>query len=921
MKRILLSLLLPLLGIAPLAADAIRGRVVDAKSKLPLSDVIIEAEAKLDFCTMVIRENTDSLGHFLISDVLESRSRLAFNLLGYHPLTKHLTVFNNSDTLDLGDIELQPSDVWLNEAVVKAHAKRFTMHGDTVVFNPEAFHLKDDARLEDLIAKLPGVTMKDGALYWQNRPVRFRMNGTQGVGNALLLSKLPAAAVKNIKAYDETSELTDRTGIDDGKSEQVLDITIKEGWLDKWYGDIKAQAYAKPHYEAEMNAFRLSTYAPFMFFGRIADNDRKYTAHTFDSWSKQRGNYYKQQMLSLGMSRKKKSRFSKRENQWTLSSSLNNTEDRIESSTHTSTFMPGTKPTFSTTHREETPHRLSIPLNFYANYHLDSLHTLSAIFDLEVEKTRNEQAETSSTYTGNPFNDASAPLLNTGKYAALSESTTFSSVAKINFTRFIEKGQFIANVNARFSTTKEDFHSLGRYTYHSLGVAPRQDDKQYFHSPQHSAEAKAHLRFNRWLTRHWQIDTGYDFSYQHDQRTDDRYRWDLSTFATTAPELRFGWLPDLPSLLQAARDHANSWQQTTDLVHHRASVGTTLNLGRIILTPHLRLAHRYEKTDYRRGKLDTLVRRNDWLPSPSFEAVWKFNKRASLRLNTEYNRTLPELLDAIAYTDNTRPLYIVEGNPALRPSAEYSTDAIFSLLVPRGSQAFSLAVGYTRRINPIITVVRYDTRTGGYRVHKENFQDGQSWNGKLGYDRAMGDYFRFTNDLHLSRTVDHGLLPLIDTDPTRRVTRQRLFSLTEKPAFHFEKNQWKVSLEGSWLYRNAHNTQSSPAAFVTHSYSAKLSGKYLPDPWEVEASVLFRGNRGYLATEMNRPQTLIDLSISRKILHDKGKLTLTVSDLLDQENIYEGVITATSRTDTWSSNFNRYISLTFTYRLDAKGKK
>ena len=101
----------------------------------------------------------------------------------------------------------------LRNAEVRARARTFVVRGDTVVFNPKAFRLAEGARLDELIAKLPGVTSKDGTLEWMGKPIRILMEGKELFGNTSLLTQtLPAEAVEHIKAYDKADDMEKRTG-------------------------------------------------------------------------------------------------------------------------------------------------------------------------------------------------------------------------------------------------------------------------------------------------------------------------------------------------------------------------------------------------------------------------------------------------------------------------------------------------------------------------------------------------------------------------------------------------------------------------------------------------------------------------------------------------------------------------------------
>lgn len=167
----LLVILLSLLSISA-NADVVKGRVVDSQTKDPLEGANLSIISYVGNAQMGMGTATDSEGRFtFICEAMKTEMTISF--IGYYEKTRRIVCTEGRDTLDIGDIELMPNEIMLQAVEVKAHAKRFTMRGDTIVFHPEAFKLEDGDRLETLIQKLPGVQTKDGELYWNGRPVKF----------------------------------------------------------------------------------------------------------------------------------------------------------------------------------------------------------------------------------------------------------------------------------------------------------------------------------------------------------------------------------------------------------------------------------------------------------------------------------------------------------------------------------------------------------------------------------------------------------------------------------------------------------------------------------------------------------------------------------------------------------------------------
>lgn len=160
--RILLLLCLVACVQGTVEADIVKGRVVDAETKEPLPEAQVKYTQRFGDNSYSMRSTkTDSLGCFTF--FADGRGSIDFSMLGYYSKSMPVLAFSDSskDTLDIGTIELKMSPQMLKMVEVTGRARRFTVKGDTIVFHPEAFHLQEGARLEELIKQLPGVQVDD----------------------------------------------------------------------------------------------------------------------------------------------------------------------------------------------------------------------------------------------------------------------------------------------------------------------------------------------------------------------------------------------------------------------------------------------------------------------------------------------------------------------------------------------------------------------------------------------------------------------------------------------------------------------------------------------------------------------------------------------------------------------------------------
>ncbi len=300
MKKTIITAFLALVTMTA-TADIVKGRVVDAETKEPLPEAQIQFVQNNDNGWWVMNTTADSLGCFNIFS--SGRGSLEVSMLGYYSKSKPVLAFSDSrkDTLDIGDIELKMSPQMLKMVEVTGRARRFTVKGDTIVFHPEAFHLQEGARLDELIKQLPGVQVNDdGSLSWNGKPIRITMDGESLMGGDALVKQLPAEAVENIKAYNRQSEFSERTGRDDGSEDMVLDLTIKPGFLDRWYGDVTAGYQTPKYYEGELSMNRLSKTDPVMVYANANNIDKRWRRNMNQSTASWGNGFGQEQGASAG---------------------------------------------------------------------------------------------------------------------------------------------------------------------------------------------------------------------------------------------------------------------------------------------------------------------------------------------------------------------------------------------------------------------------------------------------------------------------------------------------------------------------------------------------------------------------------------------------------------------------------------------
>ena len=170
--------------------------------------------------------------------------RLHVSFVGYHALDRTVTV---AGPLALGPLTLSPDDAALGEIEIAATRQRVEVRGDTTAFNADAFPVNPDASAQDLLAKLPGVIIEDGEVSAQGETVqRVLVDGREFFGTNVqgALSSLPAEIVQEVQIFDRASDASRFSGFDDGNAEKTVNIITRTGMQNGQFG--RAYAGAGP---------------------------------------------------------------------------------------------------------------------------------------------------------------------------------------------------------------------------------------------------------------------------------------------------------------------------------------------------------------------------------------------------------------------------------------------------------------------------------------------------------------------------------------------------------------------------------------------------------------------------------------------------------------------------------------------------
>lgn len=143
----------------------------------------------------------------------------------------------NSVDFTLPTLTLVNEIIPMEAAIIKVQA--VTVKGDTTEMNAGSFKVNPDASAEDLVSKMPGVTSSNGQIQAQGEQVKkVLVDGKPFFGDDpnAALKNLPADVVNKIQIYDGKSEQSLFSGIDDGNTVKTMNIVTKSQFRNGLFG-------------------------------------------------------------------------------------------------------------------------------------------------------------------------------------------------------------------------------------------------------------------------------------------------------------------------------------------------------------------------------------------------------------------------------------------------------------------------------------------------------------------------------------------------------------------------------------------------------------------------------------------------------------------------------------------------------------
>ncbi len=739
-RRIVLLLLFFLSVLSAVAQkNTVYGRVIDSQTKevmekttLLLYKIEQGKNGKRD-TAFVGGALSNELGTFSFGSVKAGTYLLKVTYLGYVEQHKDLTKVNGQP-LALGDIALEADAVQIDEAVVTANVPKMVVKDDTVVYNADAFRVPEGSVIEALVEALPGAKIDDnGGITINGKTVKkFKMDGRDYMtgNNEAVMKNLPSYVIDKVKAYDEKSDLSRLTGVDDGNDDFVLEFVTKRSARRglQMNPDI---GYGTNHrYGIRLTAMKPFGAMRYTFMGNSNNvNDRNFTGRG----GRGRGNgngqrHTKTAALDVSYENNKNLRLSGRVT-WNHSDADNWNRTGSEN------FVNTRGGAFSNSVSQSYSRNSSWTGNMNLQWTIDSMTTLSFRPNMSFSTNDSRSYSNNASFNADPFDHVTDPLSfdglmtmyekklivngRTNKSLGYSSSKNVSSQLQL-YRRFGNKGRNIAlsgninyrngrNRNANLSSvhlyqTKDQFDNDSAYQTNRYTVSPSDNfsyslgatytEPLYIFKPKPQPEDTVQVRgpFGRGQNGRRRmvgqqgifLQLNYRYNYSHQKNDPSTYDFPDFTddeFINVLQEYRewtrlFGYLDNPYEEYLSTR--LSRYSERTEYGHN---IDVQLRFVREKYNMNIGFSTQPQRSHYIQqylGKPVDTVRTVTNI-SPTLNMRYRFNQQTNLQVTFRGSSSQPSITQLLDIYDDTNPLNITMGNPGLKPSFTTNLNANFQM--------------------------------------------------------------------------------------------------------------------------------------------------------------------------------------------------------------------------------------------------
>lgn len=867
---------------------------------------------------------TNAEGFFKIEQVESHSYVLKIASLGYKSIFKSIVVLNQS--IDLGLISLKQNSLNLKEIKIEAQISLATQNGDTTSFNSKAYKVNKDATAEDLVSKMPGVTLVDGKIQAQGEDVKqVLVDGKRFFGDDAnaVLKNLPAEIIDKVQVFDKKSDQAQFTGFDDGNASKTINIVTKAQFRNGVFGKLFGGYGYKDKYKsgASINIFKGNRRITVLLQSNNI-NEQNFSAEDLvgvastastggggrrggggqgngsnnatDIFSVNNQNGINTTTL-FGLNYSDKWG---RKTEVSSSYFFNSTQNDSKSSLIQQYILGSNDGLVYNESNTSVSSNFNHRLNFKIETKLDSHNTISIQPKLSFQTNSN-----SKNILG--LNSKELQTISNSKNANSTSLSGYNLSALILYRHaFAKKGRtFSINATPTLTDNQGDNTLYTLTSYFNTGTVFADTLDQESYVLKNSYNIKANASYTEPLDSFHILLVDYSATYSNNFSSKRTFNSFSNSNAYT----------DLDSSLTNVfnnqyQSHAGSFGYRYQKTKMNFSVNAAYQLAQLSKQQEIPSSYQMSKS------FESI------LPSAQFQ--FKFSPKKNLRINYRTSNNAPTIDQLQDVINNTNVLQLSTGNPELKQDFQQNLNMRYSGVNTVKATSFFALLGANYSTNYIgnsTLIANQDTivynsvflKQGSQIIRPVNLDGYFSIRSFINYTFPIK---KLKTNLSLNVSGNYNHIPgLINTQINYANTATSGLGIVLSSNIS-EKIDFTMSSNSS--YSNINNTLQSSSNTTYFSQSSKL--KITLNPWKGLVLQSDFSNMYYsgLTTNFNQSISLWNTALGYKFLENKqAELRFTIYDLLNKNNSVARTNTDSYIQDSQTNVLNRYYMLTFTYNF------
>lgn len=871
---------------------SVSGRVLQSKDKKPI-DYASLAVKNLSDSSMVGAMSTTEDGKFLFKELKPGHYRVYAAFLGLKNTTRDFTITADKPDVNLGDIVLEGGAIELQTVDIKAEVPPIVVKKDTLEFNAGSFKVVENAVVEDLLKKLPGVEVdKSGTVKAQGETItKVKVDGKLFFGNDPLLAtkNLPADMVDKIQIIDELSDQAQFTGIDDGSRTKIINITTKKDRKNGYFGNTSAGYGSNDRYDVNTNINhfkqdkRLSVIAQFNNVnkqnfggglgggnsggngGRSGITDTKAGGFNFSD------EYADQTEISM-------------------SYFVNKSDNLILRNSVTQNLL-GNVTTVFNNNQTNTSDRLNHRLNFMVDTKLDSLTSLK----IEPNLSYTDNESLNSSFYNRDYN-----TYKTNGSQILSNHNTAPSISNNILLRkkFMRRGRTLSlNFNTSINNNDADNYNNNPETRDDGGIITQKLINQFNDQESESLNQNTRLVYTEPLDKTLSLEFHYQNGYNHN--TSDRFTYNFN-----------------PATLQydlLDQTFSNSYENT--ILTNAAG----FSFNKMAKKYNWNVGMAVQNTDRKNNNITQgyILKQNVFNYTPSAMFRYNFSNSKRLVLNYRGSTTQPTIQQLQPIQNNTNTQSIPVGNPDLKPEFNNTLRIAYNTFTVGKNRSLFVNLNLAQTANQIAnstSLIQSGKDQGKLAVTPVNVNG--VYSGSLSSSLSLP--LMADNKLNFHINVGGSYNRDVNfTNSLKNITNSWSISNGYRLVSNLDKLDLTAGINGS-VNRATYSVQpNSNTRYYTFSPNISVSYMFPGDiRWSVDADYNQNTGRG---EGFDTHFTLVNSYLSKQFFKNRGTFKASVNDLLNEN---QGVSRTANNNTIRDESYNvlqRYFMFSFTYSLNRMG--